>query len=70
MRMIKNWYKWEWSQVNKDGQWYKREERFANQTEVELRESWFEEMVDVVESNTTLLDWSVESECDWGVEEW
>ena len=27
-------------------------------------------MVDVVESNTTMLDWSVESECDWGVEEW
>ena len=33
MRMIENdedWYEWEWSQVNKDRQWYKREERIAN----------------------------------------
>ena len=30
IRMIENWYEWEWSQVNKDRQWYKREERFAN----------------------------------------
>ena len=33
MRIIENdedWYEWEWSQVNKDRQWYKREERIAN----------------------------------------
>ena len=33
MRMIENdedWYEWEWSQENKDWQWYKREERLAN----------------------------------------
>ena len=26
IRMIENWYEWEWSQVNKDRQWYKRDD--------------------------------------------